>query len=602
MPKKTDDEWEPDGRGDFPRKVGKWRNRAGVIEARKFKFGRNRNQAKARLSRVRELWTFVEQAVKLRIQDRSQPINPYSFDPPNHVEPIWNGDALWIALQLAKGRVQIEVPRGEESDNSFALKVNQLAATYPCVVFIPEDNTSFDAGTDQLRQAAEFDLRRIHRAAPNILPELTESLFETLDVYVANVRKRDVEATPDGETLTAFGSHKISNVENIKAHQSDRPIASLDLDGCQDLIDYWRMRPLTIDKRIDPPRQMGKRTCENKISELGRFFKWLHKNKAFSWRKPEDFDDLKTRVMDLQEERTSIVSMTKRTGYLPSELAVINKHATPLERLLLLLALNCGFKGAEQGTLLLDHLFLNEPHPNRQYLRELCGHEVQAADQFILYKRNKSKVYGEFLLWPQTVKLLEWALKQRKAVVQKYDLNHRNVLITKAGTLYYRQTLGSKNKSQIFTNKWQALIKRVRKSEPDFPYFSFSTLRDTASDAVRQKADGEVSSTFLLHGQPVKSDDLLDLYTKRPFAKLFETQRLLQSEFQPIFDAAPENIDEQPMQQYTALDKRERIVELKKEGRTVTEIMGETGVSRMTVIRTLDRLYFKTKKTKRTNV
>lgn len=168
---------------------------------------------------------------------------------------------------------------------------------------------------------------------------------------------------------------------------------------------------------------------------------------------------------------------------------------------------------------------------------------------------------------------------------------YRHLLITKTGTLYYRKTGGAKNRSQIFANKWNDLIARIQKSEPDFPYFAFSSLRDTAGDLVRQAAGGEVSATFLMHGQPIKQDDLLDLYTKRPFGKVFEALRQLQADLKPMFEAAPENVVEQPMQQYTPMNKRDRIVELKKANMTVTQIMEEVGVSRMTVLRTLEKLF-----------
>jgi hypothetical protein len=172
------------------------------------------------------------------------------------------------------------------------------------------------------------------------------------------------------------------------------------------------------------------------------------------------------------------------------------------------------------------------------------------------------------------------------------------LLVTDTGTLFYRLTGGGKNQSQIFGNKWGGLIERIRKSEPDFPFFPFSSLRDTAGDLVRQVAGGEVSATFLMHGQPVKQDDLLDLYTRRPFGKVFEALRLLQNELKPMFDAVTAIVSEQPMQQYTPLKKRERIVEMKTQNKSVTQIMDEVGVSRMTVLRTLDRLYYRPKKPK----
>jgi hypothetical protein len=282
-------------------------------------------------------------------------------------------------------------------------------------------------------------------------------------------------------------------------------------------------------------------------------------------------------------------------------LVLINKHATPLERLLLLLGINCGLKGAEQGTLLTDHIFLEKRpdaqhiHPNARYLKEVAKFECRPDERFVLYSRNKSKVYGEFLLWPQTVEVIRWAIQRRDRIVQEKGLKYRNLLITKNGALFYRLTSGSKNRSQIFGNKWNSLISRVQKNEDGFPYFPFSSLRDTASDLVRQLAGGEASATFLMHGQPVKEDDLIDLYTKRPFGNVFHALRQLQEDLKPVFDAAPENVVEQPVQQYTPMSKRERIVELREEGKNVTQIMEEVGVSRMTVLRTLEKLYFKIK-------
>lgn len=605
MPKKSDDKWLSDQRGDYPRKVGWWINRSGKRAPYKFKFGRDKDQAKARLIRVKELWA---QVVKLHNEPQAPVGFPPLFDEQSDTngEPVWNGESLWIAKHLAAGNVQIPVGAIPElGDDEYARRVQALANRYSFLNFVAEDRERYESGNSFLNRAANHQLSELERRYPEALQQHTQvrtksssTLHAALDAYIEYVGKSDVEPTPDGPSLSSYGANKIANARMLKQHHEDRPLR-MDLDDCQALLDYWRHRPFTRDERIKPSRRMAKRYCENYVSELGRFFRWVHKAKDFEWRKPEDFEDLKTDVKEVQEERTSIAAYTKRTCYLPSELPTLNKHATPLERLLIMLGLNCGFKGAEQGTLLLDHLFVNRPHPNERYLREVAKFECAPDDRFILYSRNKTKVYGEFLLWPQTQEIVQWAIEQQKRIVKQHGLQNRNLLITKQGKLFHRLTDGSKNRSQIFTNKWSALIKRIRKSEPDFPPFPFSSLRDTAGDLVRQVSDGEVSATFLMHGQPVKQDDLLDLYTKRPFGKVFEALRQLQSDLKPMFDAAPEDVVEQPMQQYTPLNKRERIVELKKEGKTVSQIMEEVGVSRMTVLRTLDKLYFCTKKQKR---
>jgi DNA-binding CsgD family transcriptional regulator len=602
MPKKIDDEWLPDSRGRYRRKVGWWINEAGTRKQYPFSFGTDKDQAKARLARARELWS---QVVKIH----SDPPTSVDFPPPppgcenSQAEPAWDSESLWIAKQLAAGKVQIPVGSVPEIDDYvYAQKIQELAKKYPFVSFVADDRERYDAGSSFLDTAVNHQLSELERRYPealqrhtSVLLELTGTLHAALDVYIDHVRKHDLDPTPDGPTLSSFGSHKIANTTMLKRHQKDRPLSALDLDGCQELLDYWRMRPLTTDKRITPSRPMAKKTCENHVAEWMRLFRWLHKSKDFTWRKPEDFEELTTNVKDIQEERTSIEAYTKQSFYLPSELILINKHATPLERLLFLLGVNCGLKGAEQGTLLLDHIFLDRPHPNARYHLEVSKFKCRPDERFIIYSRNKSKVYGEFLLWPQTVEVIEWAIQRRNRIVKEKGLEYRNLLVTEQGTLFRRLTGGGKNQSQIFGNKWDALIRRVQKNEAGFPHFPFSSLRETASDLVRQVADGEVSATFLMHGQPVKQDDLLDIYTKRPFRKVFEALRQIQEDLKPMFDAAPDDVVEQPMQQYTPMNKRERIVELKKDGRNVTQIMQEVGVSRMTVLRTLQKLYFKIK-------
>jgi hypothetical protein len=67
---------------------------------------------------------------------------------------------------------------------------------------------------------------------------------------------------------------------------------------------------------------------------------------------------------------------------------------------------------------------------------------------------------------------------------------------------------------------------------------SFGKLRKTAGNLIRQFADGEVAGVFLCHGQPVESDDLLDLYTARPFGRVFQAIRDVEKHLEPMFEAA----------------------------------------------------------------
>ena len=402
-------------------------------------------------------------------------------------------------------------------------------------------------------------------------------------------RKTDLEPTPEGPQLTAFGHLKVEQARRLKSRQSDRPLSTLDLQGCQELLDYWRMRPLTEPRSKRPSKPMETRYCENHIAELNRFFRWLHKSKSFDWRKPEDFDELETRVKDLPDERTNINFLNVEVFSL-DELAILNKYATPLERLLLLLGLNCGFKGAEQGTLRFDHLFLDRPHPHAAMIGDVARFDLGPEDRFILYSRNKSKVYGEFLLWQQTLDGLRWAVARQKRICARQKIETSQLLLTEQGIPFFRRTESKKNRSQIFGNKWSGLIERIRKDHPELPRYSFTTLRDTAADRIRHIAGGEVASVFLLHGKPVTKDNLLDLYTNRPFGEVFKALRQLEQDLKPVFNAAPNDPWESPMQQYTTLSTREKMMELHRQGVKAPEIAKRFGKSPMTVYRLIERL------------
>jgi len=107
MPKKTDDEWLPDARGRYRRKVGWWVTKAGERKKYTFSFGTDKDQAKARLVRVKEVWA---QVVRIHNEPTQSvgfpPLSPESSDEKG--EPVWTGESLWIANVLSDPAVRIE--------------------------------------------------------------------------------------------------------------------------------------------------------------------------------------------------------------------------------------------------------------------------------------------------------------------------------------------------------------------------------------------------------------------------------------------------------------------------------------------------------------
>ncbi len=324
-----------DDRGRYRRKIG-WTIEEGRKKPCVFYFGTNLDQAKGRLIRVKELWAHLEAMA-------AEPIQPSGVIPGPDVEKQlrWDSESLWIARTLADGRVQVVVERvGQETPDVYALRISRLGKLYPMVYFVAEDAEFMEAGKAFWQKAAEHQLAQIKQMPVNVVKETSETLHQALDCYVAYIRKKVVEPTDDEPQLTSYGNLRIEQALRIKERQKDMPLSKLDLEACQSLLDYWRNRP----KVKNSNRAIANRTCVNHIRELIRFFRWMSKGNDFSWRKPEDFDELEMKVKDLPEERTDIGLLQVKV-YSIDHLTLLYKYSTPLERLLMLLGLNCGFKG-----------------------------------------------------------------------------------------------------------------------------------------------------------------------------------------------------------------------------------------------------------------
>ena len=76
--------------------------------------------------------------------------------------------------------------------------------------------------------------------------------------------------------------------------------------------------------------------------------------------------------------------------YTPDELRTLWEYAPPFQRLLILLALNCGFGKAEVASLELSEVLLRR-HPRE---REV-GYPGTDDDGWVLRVRHKTGVYGE---------------------------------------------------------------------------------------------------------------------------------------------------------------------------------------------------------------
>ena len=129
---------------------------------------------------------------------------------------------------------------------------------------------------------------------------------------------------------------------------------------------------------------------------------------------------------------------------------LLNEYATPIERAFLLLGLNCSFGKAEIGTLTLSEVVLHQQHPYAAML----DFESTPADSFIKRVRRKNGVWGEFLLWPETVRAIQWAIASRSGQNGNPD---GLLFVTEEGHSFVATTKNG-NANQRIPNIWDALV------------------------------------------------------------------------------------------------------------------------------------------------
>ncbi|MCY2994551.1 MAG: helix-turn-helix domain containing protein [Planctomycetota bacterium] len=198
--------------------------------------------------------------------------------------------------------------------------------------------------------------------------------------------------------------------------------------------------------------------------------------------------------------------------------------------------------------------------------------------------RHKTGVYGEWKLWPETVRAVEWWLRQRDKITVAPEVT--TLLVTRKGQRYDSPTKRDHSNAQI-PNSWDRLVEQVRKDHPKFRKLSYNKLRKTASTLIRNEADGEVAGVFLCHGTPVKSDGLLDVYTNRPFAKVFEAIDRVGERLRPLWATVKDPFPEETVKGGPNISQGtiRRIQQLRLQGFKITHIAKELNVSTETVRR-----------------
>lgn len=537
----------------------------------RFNLGTDRREAERRLARIRELY---EENCRVNGQE------------------VWSDRALEYAERIAKGEYRIEVPplspdcpvHDPVAEYGQVIQVDR--DRFPSLDLVPADPALHAESVRRTQEMTQGRLRSLEAELKELgalppkgrLPErlIPGTLHEALDAYI----KDDVwteNVVPGGDRLTYYGQLRVEQVGRLKSHHPDVPLTDLTFDACKSMVDYWKGRPAT--RRTGKP--MMRRTVENHIGELWRFFDWLDLTDRYQWVKPKGLERIDRKVPRTEAERR--ISAITKPVYLVEELAILSRHATPLDRLALYVGLNCAMGAAELGRLEAGEVILGRRHEHAGRLNFVSTD----SDSFIRMLRPKTGVFGEWLLWEETAAMVRWGLARARRI------GSDRLFVSDRGEPWYSDT--SKNPQAKFANVWTRLLERVRKSHPDFPALPFGTLRDTLPDILRHHYSDELASLSLAHGNPFKADSLLECYGNKPFGRLHTALRELRSHFAPVFAAAPDDPTEEG-KQYLPVAVRDKLRAMLAENRRVCDIARECGVSRMTVYRERDEIEARTRR------
>ncbi len=375
--------------------------------------------------------------------------------------------------------------------------------------------------------------------------------------------------------LTPWGGTQIRQTEFLRRHLPDCPLSELDAERVDQLLGVLKLRPKGEEGK--PSSVSWTRNC---IKQFRSFLRWLNRTSEFAWKRPVDLETDQIRIPLTPQEKGSQVRSSQVDTYQVEELQTMWEYATPFHRLLLLLGLNCGFGRAEVASLEMLNVLIRQRNPHE---RDVGCHSTD-EDSWIRRIRHKTGVYGEWKLWPETVRAVEWWLRERAKITAAPD--DTTLLVTRKGQRFDSPTKRDHTNAQI-PNSWDRLTQQVRKDQPDFRKLSYNKLRKTASNLIRKEADGEVAGVFLCHGTPVKSDGLLDVYTNRPFAKVFEAIDRVGERLRPLWATVKDPFPEETVKGGPNISQGtiRRIQQLRLQGFKITHIAKELNVSTETVRR-----------------
>lgn len=325
------------------------------------------------------------------------------------------------------------------------------------------------------------------------------TLHSALDAYSEHVIRTSV---------CAAIYHRRWLVRRIRESHDNIPLAQLDYGACAEMIDFWCQRP----QIVSTGKPIARKTAQKYLLELTHFFRWLSLSCQFPWKMPADLEQAPRQIKRLVSDRPIL----RREEFTVEHLSVLYQRATPVQRLMLCLALNCGMGAAEMGRLKREDFIFDSS--------DEFVFDVSPGEAMVRFVRPTTGAYYEWLLWPETVEAVKWA------IARAGELGSELIFVSDDGRpMRMRQTA---NPSCAFRRQWRQLLDSVEKH--GVPSLSLGTLRKQMAEQLRRERGNDISRLFLGH-VPTAGDQLL--WMQRPFRQLHEALRQLRTSLASIFES-----------------------------------------------------------------
>jgi hypothetical protein len=471
----------------------------------------------------------------------------------------WTPDALAQAKAVARGDVPTINKRDHEEHAGYTQRIDRMKSCVP----VNADPAMYELGRADLMhelqtiKAKLFGLKNQHR-------ELTgQTLWHAIEAFRRSLMNKD--EIKDGETTLA------KQLRAIPTYVTDCDLGELDYMGVDAVYDVFRNRPTTARYG----ERMKRKSAHNMLSALNQFFKWLHLHADWQWRKPEDYAEISRAVAALEgdDERDA----QEHPTWTVDELKTLYRVARPMERVLMLLGLNCSYGADQAGTLRESRVQWTNNDRKRGII-----HRIRK-------KRGTNSIH---ILFRETERMLRWALEHKLTT----GTNSPYLLVNGNGKPMWYQTKG-KNRSMQIPSMWHRLLRRVRKDQPDFRQLPFNVLRDTSADMIEKIAGSDIASIHLAH-KHLCGDKSLRNYVNPNRKAHARAIRKLERKLATVW-CSVDSTDTQP-KNYIGLNKIDEIKRLRASGLPLIEVAKICGVSAATVSRYAPKFRHKKREVPRT--